>query len=246
MHWFAAFLLLYALGTCFGVALVPVRELGRRFFAIHLLIAAALAVAGLAFARPFLGGAGTPLGHGLAAAFVAATLAALGVSCVRSPNAALLWLPVALGSAWAAVEAGSVLPAAHLLSTAAVLGGALVAMALGHWYLNDASLSFAPLTRLCAAFLASAVAKCVVVAILLVPTWRQWWGTLTTDFDGLLVLARVGAGCLAAVVFAWMALSCARIKSNQSATGILYVAVVFSIVGEVISISSTLGKGRLL
>jgi hypothetical protein len=37
------------------------------------------------------------------------------------------------------------------------------------------------------------------------------------------------------MVFGWMAYSAAKIRSTQSATGILYVAVVCTILGELVS-----------
>lgn len=42
------------------------------------------------------------------------------------------------------------------------------------------------------------------------------------------------AGIFFAIILTLMALSCARIKSNQSATGILYVIVAFVVIGEMI------------
>jgi hypothetical protein len=41
-----------------------------------------------------------------------------------------------------------------------------------------------------------------------------------------------------------MSLSCAKRHANQSATGILYVAVVFVLIGETISLYLTLGTNR--
>ena len=40
-----------------------------------------------------------------------------------------------------------------------------------------------------------------------------------------------------------MAYSCAKIKANQSATGILYVATIFILIGELDSLYLTLGRG---
>lgn len=245
MPWFASFLYLYAAGTAAGIAVLPVRDLGRRFMAVHLSIAAALAVAAAVFERPFFGGGGTALVQGLGVSVTGSLLLAAGWSLASAPPQALLWLPPLAGTAWAlALAEGSPALTAHLLTTGAVLGSALMAMNLGHWHLNDASLPFTYLARLCRIFLASAVAKTAAAAVVLAMSASWWRPILMSDFDGLLVMARVGAGCIAPIVFAAMALSCAKIRSNQSATGILYVAVVFTILGEVISMSLTLGKGR--
>ena len=51
---------------------------------------------------------------------------------------------------------------------------------------------------------------------------------------------RMIAGLVMAMILALMSLSCARRRANQSATGILYVVVVFVLIGETISLYLTL------
>ena len=55
---------------------------------------------------------------------------------------------------------------------------------------------------------------------------------------------RVLAGIVLATALALMSLTCAKARSNQSATGILYVGVVFVLIGETVSMYLTLGQGR--
>jgi amino acid permease len=55
---------------------------------------------------------------------------------------------------------------------------------------------------------------------------------------------RLLAGVILAFVLGLMAFSCAKRKANQSATGILYVAVVFVLIGESVSMALTLAYQR--
>jgi hypothetical protein len=50
-----------------------------------------------------------------------------------------------------------------------------------------------------------------------------------------LLLVRWGLGIVAPVVLGWMAWETARIRSTQSATGILYVVVIVCFLGELTS-----------
>ena len=57
----------------------------------------------------------------------------------------------------------------------------------------------------------------------------------------IVLLSRVGRGTLfqafgllLPLVFSWMVIQCVKIESNQSATGILYAAVVLVLIGEMI------------
>ena len=130
---------------------------------------------------------------------------------------------------------------AHLLSSSAVIGTALVAMILGHWYLVNAALSFDHLVKLCRALLIAVGVKFVISAIYFAIQYDVFRPVLF-EFDGMMLGVRVGAGLLMVGAMSWMAYSCAKSKSNQSATGILYVVVMFSLVGELVSMYYTLNK----
>jgi len=85
-----------------------------------------------------------------------------------------------------------------------------------------------------------------VSAIYLVPQAGRWWPVLLDEYDGLLVLARVTAGLVGSVVLGFMVFPAARARANQSATGILYAAVIFVLAGELISMHLTLGRSTPL
>ena len=84
--------------------------------------------------------------------------------------------------------------------------------------------------------------KTVVVLIYAITRFEEYWRL--EDFYKLVMGVRVAAGIVLAVVLALMSLSCAKRHANQSATGILYVAVVFVLIGETISLYLTLGMQR--
>jgi hypothetical protein len=120
-----------------------------------------------------------------------------------------------------------------VLTSGMLLGSAFCAMLLGHWYLNSPTMQLLPLKRLlrwvmwavaargalCAAGLVAAMGRVefmgVSFALFLALRWTS----------GLL-------GALGLVVLAWQTL---KIPNTQSATGILYVAVVFVFLGELTS-----------
>ncbi len=51
----------------------------------------------------------------------------------------------------------------------------------------------------------------------------------------LMLSLRIGLGLVAVGIFAWMVAECVKIRSTQSATGILYFASLFAIIGELAS-----------
>jgi len=255
MSWLPTFLQLFALGTAGAMAAVPFRELGKYYFKFHASIALVLVTLAVAIGRPWQAfSAGRPmerLAAGGALAF--AVLVLLENVLVRAVKSDLrrdaLLLPVSLGAIFVAVAAlaragygagWTLLLTLHLLSSAAVLGTSLVAMSTGHWYLANAKLSFDVLIGLCRGFLGALAAKAAVTGVYLAARFDAVWNL--EDFDKLAAGTRVAAGIVLAAVLALMSLSCAKRKANQSATGILYVAVVFVLIGETISMYYTLGK----
>ena len=259
MHWFAVFLYLYALGTAGAMSYVPEKAIGRTFFRFHLLLIAAMVVLATILGRPFFGPApSSSLGLCANVAAIALLVTTLLVSAVarvaRAPlRPDFLLLPVSTGLMFAVFEAagraginaGGLLLAVHLVTCAAVLGTALVAMILGHWYLQDATLSFEHLVGLTRWFVIACVVKLVVSAICFARQFDHF-SPLVWEFDGIYLWTRLLGGGLFGLVLALMAWSCAKSKSNQSATGILYVAVMFVLVGEIMSMYLTLGKNTWL
>lgn len=132
------------------------------------------------------------------------------------------------------------------LSSAALLGAAVTAMLLGHFYLIAPGMSLSPLMRLLAALFVVTGFRMVLAG------WGLWSWTADhslinwEDETVLWLPVRWGLGFGGPLVLGWMARSAAKIRSTQSATGILYVVVVFSILGELTSQLLMANAGYLL
>lgn len=118
---------------------------------------------------------------------------------------------------------------------ALVVGSATTAMLMGHSYLISPSMSISPLMRLL-----GAIGVSVILRIGLAGFGLWGWtsshsaGSLETELMvGLPV--RWTLGLIAPLVLGWMAWEAARIRSTQSATGILYVVVILTFLGELTS-----------
>ena len=119
------------------------------------------------------------------------------------------------------------------LSSGLVLGFTFSAMLLGHWYLNTPSMKMGPLQRLILLMVAAVLLRAVVGAGGLFGSWSP------ERFQSQAFLAFVAlrwlAGLIGLVALAWMSWQTLRIPNTQSATGILYVAVIFAFLGELTS-----------
>lgn len=135
----------------------------------------------------------------------------------------------------AAPELGRPWQIADNLTSAAVLGTAMTAMLVGHSYLIAPSMSLTPLYRLLAALALSVGIRAILAALGL---WYWSRGHSLTNWEDETVLwlpLRWGLGVVGPCILAWMAWQTARIRSTQSATGILYVVVIFCFLGELTS-----------
>jgi hypothetical protein len=255
---FFLFLLALAAGSLSTLFWIPEEDMGRGYFQTNALVV--LGLLGLASAVVALGGA-APFA-GAAAAGRGALFAALaGAFGYYAAIWRRLWLPARVAAAltlaasvvalWLAghalVQPVSALPfrqallASSLATSALLLGWSLITMLLGHWYLVAPKLTFRHLTVFCWILLAVVVARCLTVGLALLTAgsvdrfvepnpWR-----LLTGFEGqgMFFWFRILWGLGIPLALALMSLHCARRRSNQSATGILYVLVVGTLVGEI-------------
>lgn len=115
------------------------------------------------------------------------------------------------------------------------LGSVVVAMLLGHWYLVEPGLSIRPFKRLAALYLGSCLLQGLVVlvstlfALLGGPSSKM---TLATYQYAL--IGRIGLGIflpLSVGALVWEAL---KIPHTQAATGLLYVAILLVVAGELL------------
>ena len=133
------------------------------------------------------------------------------------------------------------LAVAGLLTSALLLGWSLIAMLLGHWYLVAPRLTFRHLVVFCWVLLGAVVlrlaalggtlAAAISVDELVEP--HPWRVLTSVEGQGMFFWFRLAWGLLIPLALAVMSLHCARQRSNQSATGILYVLVVGTTIGEI-------------
>ncbi len=121
------------------------------------------------------------------------------------------------------------------LSSAALLGTATSAMLMGHSYLIAPSMSLTPLLRLLGAFFAALGLRALLAGVGLW-SWSGQHSLTAADEISLFVFVRWGIGLVGPLVLGIMAWQTARIRSTQSATGILYVVVILTFLGELISL----------
>jgi hypothetical protein len=130
---------------------------------------------------------------------------------------------------------------AGVLSSALLLGWSLIAMLLGHWYLVAPRLTFRHLVVFCWVLLGTVVLRLATLGATLAAAASvdelvepHPWRVLTTvDGQGMFFWFRLAWGLVIPLALAGMSLHCARQRSNQSATGILYVLVVGTTIGEI-------------
>ena len=137
-------------------------------------------------------------------------------------------------------------------SSALLLGFSLISMILGHWYLVSRKLSFQPL-KLISGLLCLAVAVRALVIVIAVFEQSEYWGqSFSGGFThyllsgGLFVACRLSLGVILPAILAVLAWRCAKLESNQSATGILYVLVAFVFFGEILSKHFLANQGLVL
>jgi hypothetical protein len=238
------FSLRLALGMLGALLLLSPAEVNPRFYRTHFLTTLGLGAVALVLLwgpaagilkglligtllLAFLGSSawsieGAPGGRTL----IVLTLAILGGTLFLAQQA----IPPRLAPAVAA-QAGLWL-AADSLTSAALLGMALSAMLMGHSYLIAPSMSLRPLRSLLLGLFVSLVLRMALAGAGL------WFWTAGRSLANLTVVAllwlplRWGLGFALPLVLAVLAWKTLRIPNTQSATGILYIAVVFVFLGE--------------
>jgi hypothetical protein len=174
---------------------------------------------------------------------VAAYLSAAAWHYNKAGPGLLLLLAVAGGAIWGAWQAAILPGADETVSTVRwllwkvdpvtgglILGTPMAAMLLGHWYLNSPGMQLAPLRKLVLLIAAATVFRIAVSAIGIGLEFGQAGVPDTATM--LFLVLRWLAGLVAPLVLAFMTWKTLDIPNTQSATGILYVVVIVTFVGE--------------
>jgi len=250
------FLFLAHLGVGIAFTLVFVsREAGVKFFRFNTGLAAILLVIALAFRFQSRSGA-TSFAD---VAFVVCT----GLTVFSWATAGRLFTTIRTAILSTAVISGVIalvfqalevsagrppavaaLTVVSFLTSAAMLGGACTAMILGHWYLVLPSMDVSHLQSIVRVHIASMAARIVVVAAAVwyaLATWRPEieagpsFRHYILSIDGIFFWQRVLFGLAGPAVLSYLTWETAKIRSTQSATGILYVDFFTVVVGEVLA-----------
>ncbi len=255
---FFLFLLALAAGTLSTLFWIPEPDLGRGYFQMNaLVVVGLLGLAGaVVLLHPFqpFGGEGR-LGAALLAGAIAGGFGyyaaiwkerwtaarALAAGTLAASAAALVLAGLSSLPVRAPLPGRSILVTSGLLAAALLLGWSLVAMLLGHWYLIAPRLTFRHLTIFCRVLVATVIVRLVAEGGALAAAARvdrlvepNPWDQLTgLGAEGIFFWFRVLWGLVMPLVLALMALRCAEQRSNQSATGILYVLLVGTFIGEI-------------
>lgn len=241
----------------------PSKDLSGGFFALHGVLALPAAVlAALASGRYGLllrEGAGPSPVLLMVVFCVSLGVHTLVARARRLGLARLALTPALLAGGWLLVSRAGVAPlagrglgpgwtAAGLLLGGLLFGGVVWAMNVGHWYLVSKTLPFQLLVGASSAFGALVVARAVLAGVAL-------WGlaphfaapeiaSLVDPFrDAFFFWSRVLWGIVAPIVLTPFVVRTARMRSNQAATGLLYVGLVFVMVGELLATYLTLRSG---
>lgn len=258
-HILVEFLFRLTLGVAVAMGVSPSRQVTSGFYRVHLWVLMGLqTLAGLALYSRLSGeSSGGPatrwqLGMAIAAAIVAYVGAVIWMYERNLAGKGAIWLLA--GLAWVGCTLPVVQPWLAVSQSAAALGplgwqladrltGSLVlgfvttAMLLGHWYLNTPTMKLAPLRRL---IVLLAIAVLLRAAVCGAGTWLEWPAITAKDSGAsqtwlIFVGLRWLAGIAAVLGLAWLTWLTLKIPNTQSATGILYAAVIVAFIGELTS-----------
>jgi len=126
------------------------------------------------------------------------------------------------------------------VSSGLLLGTTMAAMLLGHWYLNAPGMRLQPLVRLTAYMGVSLAARTIVCGIGLVALFSVNSSSDAGSVEVLgsaqkfMLILRWLAGIFGTAGLIGMTWSTLKIPNTQAATGMLYVAVITTFLGELI------------
>ncbi len=139
-----------------------------------------------------------------------------------------------------AADSDAALQAAGSATSSLLLGAVTVTMILGHWYLVDTSLSIAPLRSGARWLWAAVFLRVGVVGLVLAYGGFEILrvhrlADIIFSTTGLFFFFRSVMGLAAPLLLAGLIWQTVKIRSTQSATGLLYVALILVLFGELVS-----------
>jgi hypothetical protein len=242
------FLFRMSFGLAFAMAMTPSRHVTPGFFRVHLWVTLGLNTfaSALVFLLPAEFPDGSPIGMGSATAAVLSYMGAVVWLYEKPrPGVVFLWmvaavnlyfgwqLDVAMQKPIEGTTTSEWIPLVDFVTSGLVMGFTFAAMLLGHWYLNTPTMKLDPLKRLILGMGAVTIlrmAVCGVGLALLVQHSQE-----VEFFTKAVVSLRWLAGLVGLLGLTYMTWQTIKIPNTQSATGILYVGVIFVFIGELAS-----------
>ena len=232
------FLCRFGWGLSVALVLTPSALVPAGFFRVNILVVLGLAT----FAALLCGQALPPYAWLLpAAAAVTAWMASIAWFAERTRAGIVLCVITAilLAAATAVVQVGAdgTLTGGWPHVGVALLSGLVTgltvhAMLLGHWYLNAPGMRVDVLRRMIDIALAAWAVQLVLATATALPAGALAAGTTGGPTTMALVSLRWLAGLAGLPVLLWLSRKTLEIPNTQSATGILYVACLAAILGE--------------
>lgn len=242
------FLCHLGLGTVFMMVLIS-SGAGVRFFRftaalafIFLVLALTANPAALVFTRD---------AEGAACLSLLVSMAALSfvVAPVNPWRRQLLWVSAAAGMVCLVAQAVAIPSSVPLaltfvgfLTSVLIMGSSFAAMILGHWYLVLPTMDVTMLQRIVKFHLWTVAAKALAVVAVTWAAALTWdtrlapsFGSYLLSIDGVFYWQRVFFGLVGPAVLSYMTWETAKLRSTQSATGILYVDFFTVIIGELVA-----------
>ena len=181
-------------------------------------------------------------GIGFGVLFVSAALIGIPKSIVGYDNYIIFIGDTIWESGTPAVSSACpwLLEVASEFAGAAVLGGSVVGMLLGHWYLTAPTMSIDPLKRINLFLGAAGVLRLLVSSAVLILWWSgafdsaeaaSRWESVPKAWLGLRWLAGV-IGPLVVSLMVWRIL---KYRNTQAATGVLFVGVILAFMGDIMA-----------
>lgn len=238
----------FAVRLAFGLAALLVmtswRTVPLAFFRTHCqVILGLLVLASLDGMRASgLGTGGWLLVAGAVLAYVATVGWGLGLPRIGLPATAMI---VLIAGFWLVDGSRSadgglwMLNASSRLLSGYLLGATLTAMLLGHHYLTAPAMSIEPLKQSIRGIGWGLGARGIVAGLALLLAGGGFLGPgseALTSNSPLFMIMRWGMGFAGPALATWLAWKTAQIRSTQSATGILYVALTLVLFGELTSL----------
>jgi len=246
------FCLRLACGLMFALLPLTPSQVNQGFYRVHFLTTLGIGIVAAVFA--FQSGIhyGTWFWLVLCASLILCSLGSLLWSLDEAPwgsvtvIASASTLLATIGLFHWTTGTGSTIGLADAYTSAALLGFAMTGMLLGHSYLVAPSMSMSPLLRVLGGLAIALAARGSLAA------WTLWFWTRehylanVNDEVTLLLPVRWAVGLVLPLGLTLMAWQTARIRSTQSATGILYVVVIFCFIGELVGLLLSRMSGAML